>query len=476
MDWRLEIPWSDGALADRGRDVAAGHTDVDEVQVAKQQAAPVGPGGSGGSSRAVVIVLAGAGVGTWFATRSTLERPPPASSRRRSVQTVTTGTITQTVAATGTIEPATTADLNFAVSGKVTAVDVTAGQVGRRRPDAGHRRPDRAQRHAGPGPGHPGQRPGPAGHRPGRPAHRHPDRPRQRQHRLGAEPGDRGPDGRDRRHAGVDHGRHRGVGRPHRGPAGDRLVAPRPRRAPAVHLRARPARTGSTGASARPASGARLVGGVGVRGVLGGLVVLVAARWSWCRPAPTSSTPPSRAAGSPRSRWATRPTITPSGATTPVYGTVGSIGLVATTTSGVSSFPVVIDVTGSPSGLYGGTSANVSIIVKELQGVVVVPTGAITYTNGTTAVTLDARRQEGGPARHRPASPSAGDTQIVSGLTAGQKIYVTTVSFHGPLGHRPDRRRRLRRLRRLGTRRLRRRHGRLRRRRAASAAVGGFGG
>ena len=75
-------------------------------------------------------------------------------------------------------------------------------------------------------------------------------------------------------------------------------------------------------------------------------------------------------------------TITVSGSTTPVYGTVGSVGLLASTTSGVSSFPVVIDVTGSPAGLYGGSTADVSIIVKELQDVVVVPTTAITYTSG----------------------------------------------------------------------------------------------
>ena len=67
-------------------------------------------------------------------------------------------------------------------------------------------------------------------------------------------------------------------------------------------------------------------------------------------------------------------TVTVSGSTTPVYGTVGSIGLLATTTSGVSTFPVVIDVTGSPTGLYGGSSATVSIITEELQDVVVVPT------------------------------------------------------------------------------------------------------
>ena len=123
--------------------------------------------------------------------------------------------------------------------------------------------------------------------------------------------------------------------------------------------------------------------------------------------------------------------ITPSGATTPVYGTV--IGLVATTTSGVSAFPVVVNVTGSPTGLFGGTSANVSIIVKELQGVVVVPTGALTYTGGNTAVTLDDAGKRGHAAGHR-GHRREGQTEIVSGLNVGQQIYVTTVSFRSPLG------------------------------------------
>ena len=42
---------------------------------------------------------------------------------------VTTGTIQQTVASSGTLEPASQANLNFAVSGTVTAVDVAAGQT-----------------------------------------------------------------------------------------------------------------------------------------------------------------------------------------------------------------------------------------------------------------------------------------------------------------------------------------------------------
>ena len=46
-----------------------------------------------------------------------------------SLQTVTTGTITKTVASSGTIEPASQANLNFAVSGRVTAVAISAGQT-----------------------------------------------------------------------------------------------------------------------------------------------------------------------------------------------------------------------------------------------------------------------------------------------------------------------------------------------------------
>ena len=51
-------------------------------------------------------------------------------------------------------------------------------------------------------------------------------------------------------------------------------------------------------------------------------------------------------------------TITPTGASAVVYGTVASIGLIATQTSNVATFPVVIDVTGNPGGLYAGSTAS----------------------------------------------------------------------------------------------------------------------
>ena len=114
-------------------------------------------------------------------------------------------------------------------------------------------------------------------------------------------------------------------------------------------------------------------------------------------------------------------TITPEGSTTPVYGQVASVGVMATQSSGVASFPVVIDVTGSPTGLYSGDTADVSIIVKELQNVLVVPTAAIRFSGGNTDVVV----QQGAEQVTRTVSlgaASGGDTQVTSGLSAGDKV------------------------------------------------------
>ena len=122
--------------------------------------------------------------------------------------------------------------------------------------------------------------------------------------------------------------------------------------------------------------------------------------------------------------------IIPTNATTRVYGTVGSVGQIASGSSGVASFPVVIDVTGTPSGLHAGASASVSIIVQQLDDVVEVPTAAITYDNGKATVIVT----EGG--RHVPTAIATGQTsdgytQVTSGVKAGDKIVEKVVTFTG---------------------------------------------
>ena len=114
-------------------------------------------------------------------------------------------------------------------------------------------------------------------------------------------------------------------------------------------------------------------------------------------------------------------TITATGSTTPVFGLVSSVGIVASSSSGTSAFPVVISVTGSPTGLYAGSTANVSIIYKQLSNVLVVPTLAVTRTNGNSYVTLN----KNGVKSQRLITvglSSGGSTQVVSGLTTGDTV------------------------------------------------------
>ena len=115
--------------------------------------------------------------------------------------------------------------------------------------------------------------------------------------------------------------------------------------------------------------------------------------------------------------------IVPDGATTPVYGVVSSVGLIASTTSGVASYPVTIAVTGNPGGLYPGASATVTLIVKQLNNVTTVPTAALHYTSGGVEVyEMVNGRQVAHPVTVGMAS--GGETQITSGLSVGTKVVV----------------------------------------------------
>jgi hypothetical protein len=115
--------------------------------------------------------------------------------------------------------------------------------------------------------------------------------------------------------------------------------------------------------------------------------------------------------------------ITPSSSTSAVYGTVSSVGMIATSSSGVASYPVTINVTGHPTGLHAGSNASVSIIVKQLTNVLTVPAAAVHVTNGKSYVTV----VSGGKTAERAVTTGAssgGQVQIASGLTAGQQVQV----------------------------------------------------
>jgi membrane fusion protein, macrolide-specific efflux system len=116
--------------------------------------------------------------------------------------------------------------------------------------------------------------------------------------------------------------------------------------------------------------------------------------------------------------------ISTEGATGPVTGTVHSIGLLADTSSGVATFPVVINVHGTPAGLYAGASASISIIYHQVRNALVVPAGAIHQSGPHTVVTV----LSGGHRVTRDVTlgiSNGGLIQVTSGLAAGDRVVVT---------------------------------------------------
>jgi multidrug efflux pump subunit AcrA (membrane-fusion protein) len=120
--------------------------------------------------------------------------------------------------------------------------------------------------------------------------------------------------------------------------------------------------------------------------------------------------------------------ITPAGANAPVTGTVTSVSSVPTSSSGVVSFAVVVGVTGHPSGVYSGASATLSITTKKAVRVLEVPTLAIRY-NGSKA-TVQVNDGSGAVTRSITVGTMYGlETQVLSGIKAGEKVVVTIPTF-----------------------------------------------
>ncbi|MHB8189785.1 MAG: efflux RND transporter periplasmic adaptor subunit [Ferrimicrobium sp.] len=126
-------------------------------------------------------------------------------------------------------------------------------------------------------------------------------------------------------------------------------------------------------------------------------------------------------------------TITPQGSTTAVYGTVSAVGLVASVSGGVASFPVTISITGSPSGLYAGLPANIALTTRVQANVIEIPILAVHSLTSHSYVI-----QETGSSKvHTPVTlgPIVGANVIVShGLSVGARILERVPSFAGVAG------------------------------------------
>ena len=117
-----------------------------------------------------------------------------------------------------------------------------------------------------------------------------------------------------------------------------------------------------------------------------------------------------------------RAAITTEGVPGPVSGTVASVGLAADTSSGVARFPVVVDVAASPSGLYAGAAATLSIIYRQLTDVLAVPAAAVSPGPGGQSVVQVMENGHQAAKDVTTGLTAGGLIQITGGLTAGQQV------------------------------------------------------
>jgi macrolide-specific efflux system membrane fusion protein len=124
--------------------------------------------------------------------------------------------------------------------------------------------------------------------------------------------------------------------------------------------------------------------------------------------------------------------VTPTGATETVYGTVQEVGLVAeTSSSGAAVFPVTIAITGAQKHLYAGTSADASIIVSQRDGVLVVPSRAL-QSDGDTTYVEKVVDGENVKTTVEIGETFGATTEVLSGLAEGDVVEIP--GFTAPSG------------------------------------------
>jgi membrane fusion protein, macrolide-specific efflux system len=340
-----------------------------------------------------VIVLAGAGSGVYFGTRN----EKAAAAAATTTQTVGTGTIKQSVSSTGTLAPASEESLNFSVSGQVTRVAVTEGQRVKKGQtlatiDSASLAAAVAQAEAS----------------------------------VASD------------QAKVDDDASNG--------ASDTQVAADDAALTAAQNQLTSARTQLADATLTSP----------IDGVVATVNLTVGQSVSGSASNPSASSDGSSGSSDPQilvistNSWLVNATVDATsvglikagnqaqldvtGASDTVYGTISSIGLVSSSSSGTASYPVVIGVTGSPGGLHDGANVTATLIYKQVSNVLEVPTLALHGdANGGQYV----EQVKDGKTVHTTVSTgisSGGQTQIVSGLAAGDKIVVPQLNLNRGTG------------------------------------------
>lgn len=334
----------------------------------------------------VVVVAAGAGVGIWLGTKGSSPSPLTVTTQ---VVSVTTGTMKKTVSASGTIEPAQQASLNFAVSGQVTAVDVSTGQTVTAGQTLATIDPSALQAQLA-----------------------------SAQASLTAAQAQLASDQASAASASqID--------------SDEAQVASAQTAFTSAQTNLADAALTSTitgtVASVNLSVGQQVSGGGSSSGSSSAQVTVVGTSGYV-----VTTTVDDTQVG--QVKVGDQVDIVPSGSRATVYGTVSSVGLIASGSSGVATFPVSIAVTGDPSGLYAGTTAKVSITVQQIDHAIEVPTAAISYPPSGQATVIVVQHGHRAPRVVTTGATSGGETQVTSGLSPGDKVLEQVVTFNGTVG------------------------------------------
>ncbi len=113
---------------------------------------------------------------------------------------------------------------------------------------------------------------------------------------------------------------------------------------------------------------------------------------------------------------------------TRLFGVVSLVGLVPTTTSGAATYPVEVSVTGDGEGLHDGVAVDVDIVIERRLDVLTVPTAAITTTEEASTVQVV---EEDGTVRAGEVTvgESSNDlTEVLSGLSEGDTVQLPSIT------------------------------------------------
>ncbi len=123
--------------------------------------------------------------------------------------------------------------------------------------------------------------------------------------------------------------------------------------------------------------------------------------------------------------------VTPDSSGTAVPGTVTGIGVLATSGTTSTTYPVTVTIQSPGLGLFSGGEAGVSIVTGRAVGVTTVPTSAV-HTEGTVHLVTEVVGTTTKQVKVTTGIVGAVLTQITSGVKPGEQISIATMDLPVP--------------------------------------------